>query len=128
MTLFKKSPVDEGAKALSYRAYCYILVADGGKFEDKESSVISEKGISDFSQTLSPDSKTATLTIQLKEEKKYIPVINYYEKSGDAYVVGSQSNTVKMTTETIKSELEIKISNSKKIVASKIFIGFISAN
>ena len=128
MTLFKKSPVDEGAKALSYRAYCYILVADGGKFEDKESSVISEKGISDFSQTLSTDSKTATLTIQLKEEKKYIPVINYYEKSGNAYAVGSQSNTVKIITEEIKSEFKIEISNSKKIVASKIFIGFISAN
>ncbi len=121
MTLFKKSPVDEGAKALSYRAYCYILVADGGK-----SSVISKKGISDFDHEINRNK--VTLTVQLKEEKDYIPVINYYEKSGDAYVVGSQSNTVKMITETIKSELEIKISNNKTIVASKIFIGFISAN
>ena len=128
MTLFKKSPVDEGAKALSYKAYCYILVADGGKFKNKESSVISEKGISDFSQTLSPDSKTATLTIQLKEEKDYVPVISYSEKSGNAYVIGVQSNTIKIKTETIKSELKIEISNNEKIVACKIFIGFMSDN
>ena len=121
MTLFKKSPVDEGAKALSYRAYCYILVADGGK-----SSVISKKGISDFDHEINRNK--VTLTVQLKEEKDYIPVINYYEKSNNAYVVGAQSNTVKMTTEKIKSELEIEISNNKTIVASKIFIGFISAN
>ena len=128
MTLFKKSPVDEGAKALSYKAYCYILVADGGKFKNKESSVISEKGISDFSQTLSSDSKTATLTIQLKEEKDYVPVISYSEKSGNAYVIGVQSNTIKIKTETIKSELKIEISNNEKIVACKIFIGFMSDN
>ena len=123
ITLFKKSPVDEGAKALSYRAYCYILVSDGG-----ESSVTSQKGISDFYFNQSANGDKVTLTIQLKEEKNYIPVINYYEKSGDAYVVGSQSNTVIMKTETIESELKIDISNPENIVASKIFIGFISAN
>ena len=125
ITLFKKSPVDEGAKALSYRAYCYIFVADGGKAEITEEN---KKGISDFGETVSSDSRKATLTIQLKEEKNYIPVINYYEKSGNSYIVGAQQNTVKMLTETIKSELKIEVSNSKKIVASKIFIGFISAN
>ena len=121
ITLFKKSPVDEGAKALSYRAYCYISVDESGKH-----SVISEKGISNLTSSFSKEK--AILTIQLKEEKKYIPVINYYEKSGNAYVVGSQSNTVEMITETIESKLQINISNPKKIVASKIFIGFISAN
>ena len=121
ITLFKKSPVDEGAKALSYRAYCYISVDESGKH-----SVISQKGISNLTSSFSEEK--AILTIQLKEEKKYIPVINYYEKSGNAYVVGSQSNTVEMITETIESKLEINISNPKKIVASKIFIGFISAN
>ena len=98
-------------------------MSDGG-----ESSVTSQKGISDFYFNQSANGDKVTLTIQLKEEKNYIPVINYYEKSGDAYVVGSQSNTVIMKTETIESELKIDISNPENIVASKIFIGFISAN
>jgi hypothetical protein len=123
--LFKKSPVDEGAKALSYRAYCYISATEGGESTVDEKF---KKGISDFNTVVSSDGKEALLTLQLKENKDYIPVVNYYEKSGSTYRVGTQSNTVEILTEEISNQFKIKISNPKKIVASKIFIGFISSS
>jgi hypothetical protein len=124
-TLFKKSPIDEGAKALSYRAYCYISATEGGESTVDEKF---KKGISDFNTVVSSDGKEALLTLQLKENKDYIPVVNYYEKSGSTYRVGTQSNTVEILTEEISNQFKIKISNPKKIVASKIFIGFISSS
>jgi len=77
--IFKKSPTDEGAKALSYRSYCYLLIKT-----DNTIKVIKTSGIVDVTCTAKSRSSSAykdsVIAVFFKEKRKYIPVVTPYEE------------------------------------------------
>lgn len=77
--IFKKSPTDEGAKALSYRSYCYLLIKSNNTIE-----VIKTSGIVDVTciaqSRPGKTTKDSIIRVSFKEKRKYIPVVTPYEK------------------------------------------------
>ena len=128
ISLFKKSPVDEGAKALSYRCYVYFSVAADGEVKD-----LGSKGISSIeSNAIKPKPyifKGSEVTIRLKETKSYVPVVNFYEEEEADLVISPTSNTVKLAkpkNDSGYSEAKLSVTNSETVKSCRIFVGFLS--
>ena len=130
MALFRKSPVDEGAKARSFRAYIYISLSADGNVKELGSNGVSEIS----SESISSG---RLITISLKEDKPYIPVINYYGIEGAELIVRRDSsvdnaqNSVKILTpkdDSDLSEVKLKVENSQNLQDCRIFVGFLSPN
>ena len=79
MVFFKKSPTDEGAKALSFRTYCYLQVKSTGDVV----KITQSAGITDVkSKTIKSTSGAgsgAEITVLFNEKKKYVPMVIPYE-------------------------------------------------
>ena len=130
MALFRKSPVDEGAKARSFRAYIYISLSADGNVKELGSNGVSEIS----SESISSG---RLITISLKEDKPYIPVINYYGIEDAELIVRRDSsvdnaqNSVKILTpkdDSGLSEVKLKVENSQNLQDCRIFVGFLSPN
>ena len=122
MVFYKKSPVDEGAKALSYRAFIYFSMAADGTVQIIQSNKIGSL------QSSVADTKESEISISLRESKIYAPVISYFEE--DFINKSNISNTVKIVTETTEafSTFKIKVSSSTNLKQAKFFIGFMSGD
>ena len=75
------------------------------------------------------------ITINLKEDKPYIPVVNYYGIEDAELVVRRDSsvdnaqNSVKILTpknDSGYSEVKLKVENSQNLQDCRIFVGFLS--
>ena len=127
MVFYKKSPVDEGAKALSYRAFIYFSMDASGKVKTIQSNKIGSLQ-SSIKSLGSANTKESEISISLRETKIYAPVVSYFEE--DFINKSNISNTVEMLTETTEafSTFKIKVSSSAKLKQAKFFIGFMSGD
>lgn len=127
MIFYKKSPVDEGAKALSYRAFIYFSMDASGKVKTIQSNKIGSLQ-SSIKSLGSANAKESEISISLRETKIYAPVVSYFEE--DFINKSNISNTVEMLTETTEafSTFKIKVSSSAKLKQAKFFIGFMSGD
>ena len=127
MVFYKKSPVDEGAKALSYRAFIYFSMDASGKVKTIQSNKIGSLQ-SSIKSLGSTNTKESEISISLRETKIYAPVVSYFEE--DFINKSNISNTVEMLTETTEafSTFKIKVSSSAKLKQAKFFIGFMSGD
>ena len=127
MVFYKKSPVDEGAKALSYRAFIYFSMGETGEVETIQSNKIGS--LQSSVETLGgANAKKSEISISLRESKIYAPVISYFEE--DFINKSNTSNIVEMLTNTTKafSTFKIKVSSSANLKKAKFFIGFMSGD
>ena len=131
MVFYKKSPVDEGAKALSYRAFIYFSMAADGTVKIIQSNKIGSLQ-SSVKSLGSANAKESEISISLRESKIYAPVVSYFEQEGETFFINKSniSNTVEMLTETTEafSTFKIKVSASAKLKQAKFFIGFMSGD
>ena len=131
MVFYKKSPVDEGAKALSYRAFIYFSMAADGTVKIIQSNKIGSLQ-SSVKSLGGANAKESEISISLRESKIYAPVVSYFEQEGETFFINKSniSNTVEMLTETTEafSTFKIKVSASAKLKQAKFFIGFMSGD
>ena len=127
MVFYKKSPVDEGAKALSYRAFIYFSMAADGTVKTIQSNKIGSLQ-SSVEALGSANAKQSEISKSLRETKIYAPVISYFEE--DFINKSNISNTVEMLTKTTEafSTFKIKVSASANLKKAKFFIGFMSGD
>lgn len=135
MALFRKSPVDEGAKARSFRAYIYISLSADGNVKELGSNGVSEISSEKIFGEGKNKPANRLITINLKEDKPYIPVVNYYGIEDAELVVRRDSsvdnaqNSVKILTpknDSGYSEVKLKVENSQNLQDCRIFVGFLS--
>ena len=77
MVFFKKAPTDEGAKALSFRTYCYLQI----KSTTEIIKMAQSAGITEI-KTKSV-TKGVEITVLFNEKKKYVPIVIPYETNMD---------------------------------------------
>ena len=77
MVFFKKAPTDEGAKALSFRTYCYLQI----KSTTEIIKMAQSAGITEI-KTKSV-TKGVEITVLFNEKKKYVPMVIPYETNMD---------------------------------------------
>lgn len=127
MVFYKKSPVDEGAKALSYRAFIYFSMAADGTVQTIQSNKIGSLQ-SSVESLGSANAKQSEISISLRETKIYAPVVSYFEE--DFINKSNISNTVEIVTKTTEafSTFKIRVRASASLKQAKFFIGFMSGD
>lgn len=126
--LYKKSPVDEGAKSKSFRSYIYISVSSEKSVKD-----LGSKGISNISSTKT--TKGAQISLNINEAKPYIPILHYYEEKDGVLILRKDfsaqepQNSVtilKPKNDSNYSDMTLNVENVEKFLSCRIFIGFLS--